>query len=138
MSDNGAESGYTQPPDQSNGEEIVFQIARQEKRILLEGEDGVKRRFVLKEGLGTLRGEWMNFMASRTKLDSKGGIIGMKDFRGMESWLIHRCLFDADTGKQVPQKDIEEWPASLQQRLFKMAQELNGLQADAAEAEKNA
>lgn len=116
---------------------IVRKLVRASKRVRLEGEDGVERLYTLREEPGTLRGEWMNFLATRQKIDNRTGtVVGMKDFRGMESWLISKCMY-TEQGQKVPQKEIEGWPAQLQRELFEACQKLNGLEDRSADL-KNA
>lgn len=60
---------------------------------------------------------------------------GMRDLTDFNARLIHLSLRDAG-GVRIPVDEIRMWRATTQKALFKMAQELSGLNDDEAEKEK--
>ena len=88
----------------------------------------------LRELDGTGRDEWMNFVASKAKFGPDGKPTGAKDFKGVYSFLLVRSLFK-DDGTPFTEKEINAWPSSAQEKLFKASQKLSGVDGEDAETE---
>lgn len=119
-------------PAPAGDEPIRFVLVRKERKVVLQGADGAEVHYVLKEMTGILRDRWMNALSKKVNV-STGKVT---DFTGQMASLIGSCLFDA-RGVPVPERDIQEFPASVQEALFKLCQEMNGLDKKSADEEKN-
>lgn len=108
---------------------ISFELVRQEIPLDL-GKTG-KPTHILREMDGEMRDAYLNALVR--KLDRSGeGKGSVKDFRGMQAALLSRCLFVVETGAPMPEAAIQALPAKTLQGLFKLAQDLNGLQDETA------
>lgn len=107
-------------------EPIKISVIRKSQPVNLEVEEGKEVLIYIKEMTGAQRDEYFNRMAARTKLDEKGEVIGVKDYKGLYSGLLSLCTYDAQ-GKQVTEKEIQDWPDTAQKALFDLARDLNNL-----------
>jgi hypothetical protein len=119
------------PPED---EVLVIRLQRKQKNVTIEDENGVVRPYVVREMMGNIRDQWLNTMAERMKLDKSGTPVGVKEFKGLQTSLICRCLYDQN-GKLIPETTIANWPASAQKALFEMCQKLSGLDDSAKDKE---
>jgi len=110
--------------------ELNFKLSREELPVILDGKN-----YKLKELTGKQRDTFLNNVGQRMNFVA-GKAQGMKSYDGLQSSLLALCLYD-DADKLVSEKDIQEYPASVQTKLFKAAQELNGLDEEAVEEAKN-
>lgn len=118
----------------------TISILRKSQPVDLEVEQGKVARFYVKEMSGAQRDEYLNKTAQKSRLDEKGDVVGLKDYRGLYSNLLSFCLYDADA-KPVAESKIQEWPDAAQKALYEMANDVNGMSkpdSDGAEGdEKN-
>ncbi len=105
---------------------LVIRLARRERRVTVEDEQGIAKTYAVREMMGNSRDQWLNGMAKRMKLDKNGAPVGVAEFGGLQASLIARCLYD-DQGKLVTEAVIAQWPASAQKALFEVCQDLSGL-----------
>lgn len=89
---------------------------------LTKGE--VKKPYSICEMTGTLRDQYLADTKSRTRMN--GDKMEMDSYEGLYADLLCRCLRDKD-GKLLTKQEVQEFPSSAQQTLFKEAQKLNGL-----------
>lgn len=107
-------------------EALRFSLKRAEIPVILETEDGTEKEYTLREMLGKDRDSYLNKMGSKLKMDSKGRVVGIKNYDGHMAILLIRCLFDEED-KLVTIDDVQKFPTKTQSDLFKAAQELNAL-----------
>jgi hypothetical protein len=105
---------------------IKISVIRKSQPVSLEVSEGEEILIYIKEMTGAQRDDYFNRMAARTKLDEKGEIVGVKDYKGLYSGLLSLCTYAAD-GKPVPEKEIQDWPDTAQKQLFELARDLNNL-----------
>jgi hypothetical protein len=113
-----------------------FSLRKRSIPIELEDEGGQVHVYTLKEPDGTGRDQILDKMNERAKVSKDGSPAGIKSFKGLHADLISKVLYDVDD-KPVSANVIQGWPASLQEKLFKMAQDLAGLGGKAEEEAKN-
>lgn len=104
----------------------TISILRKSQPVDLEIEEGKQVRFYVKEMSGAQRDEYLNKTAQKSRLDEKGDVVGLKDYRGLYSNLLSFCLYDADA-KPVAESKIQEWPDAAQKALYEMANDINGM-----------
>lgn len=93
--------------------------------IEIEQPDGQVRQCELRELSGAERNAYLN-VQSRKVVQKGDGTGQVKDFTGMCSDLLCRCLYD-DAGTAIAANIIDTWPSEMQLELFKEAQRLSGL-----------
>lgn len=118
-------------------EAIIFDdIIPEETPVEIPDEKGVRQRYVLREGDGSVSSRFANYTAKglRRKPDGTLYTEGLGD---AEAFLLSMCLYHAgpdgkvrlkdgkpDPGYLVPMVTIKGWPARVQDRLFREAQRL--------------
>lgn len=111
-------------------EDLNFTLTKTERPVVLDGE-----AYKLVEMGGKGRGAYLNSVGKRMKFVN-GKVCGMHRYDGMQADLLVMCLHGPD-GKLVSRAVIEEYPSSVQAKLFKAAQKLNGLDEESAKEAKN-
>ena len=106
-------------------------LDRIEKKIRLGGQ-----LYVIREMTGIQRDGWLTSMGGRVKSGADGKPSGLRSFENVQADLIFRCLYDA-SGNPVLLSVIQSWPASAQNKVFKLCQEINGLDEKSEEEVKN-
>ena len=101
---------------------LSFSLELKTEPVELDAE-----KYTLTELTGVTRDENMDSMRARMKFNDKGDAAGFTSFKGLQANLIHLSLTDKD-GKRVSIETIQSWPASVQNSLFKAAQELSALE----------
>jgi len=121
---------------ESNGElqELTFKDHQEPKVITIHHKDGSKKYTVNELEDGDKLANWMKSISKRMKRDGRGRVT-KADFKGMHAELIARCLRYQDTNKLVPYSVIKSWGANVQNNLFSLCQEINGLTDEIQEAE---
>lgn len=112
-----------------------FSTKRKSQIIPIEGEDGVERNYMLVELNGTGRDAYLNTLNKRIRIEGKEQTTHIREFTGMCSDLLSMCLLGPDS-RPVPAAEINDWPASMQMELFKMAQEMSGLDKEDKDKEE--
>lgn len=105
-------------------------------QVTLLGENGEEIRYELREPSGLARDEYLNILSSRIQQPGTGGKQDKRDFKGVQSSLLTKMLFDEE-GKMVKADVIDGWPARVRSALFAKAQALAGLGKPGEEAVKN-
>lgn len=110
-----------------------FELELKEQQVELDGD-----LFTIFELTGKQRDEYLNSVSQRVNYVN-GKAAGMKNLTGLQSSLIALCLKD-EAGKSVKETDIQQYPSSVQTKLFEIAQELSGLgkEEDPEKAEEEA
>jgi hypothetical protein len=116
---------------------LRLRLVRSEKPVEIEDAQGMVHTFTLREMVGLERDRWLNSMGDRVKVDGSGKMIGLRKFENMQASLITKCLYDQH-GQLVQEKVISTWPSTAQKALFEMCKEMNGLNDEDEEKEKNA
>ncbi len=98
--------------------------------VTLDGE-----KYTLIEMTGKQRDAFLDDIGGRMKFIA-GKSAGMKNYDGLQAFLVALCLIDKK-GDNVKKEVIQSYPSSVQTKLFKAAQELNGLDDESAEQVKN-
>ena len=111
-------------------EELKFSLQRKEIPVILDDKP-----FKLKELSGKQRDEFLNNLGKRMEY-VEGKVAGMTNYEGLQAALVSLCLHD-ENGEQVPESVVQDYPAIVQSKLFKAAQELNGLDEKAMDEAKN-
>lgn len=114
---------------------LRFTTTRKEQKIEIEDESGQPQEYIVREMMGVDRDLYMTFMSGKFRVDERGKVVGMKDFNGLQSDLIRRCLYGPD-GKPVEERKIKLWPASLQNAVHKLCRQINALDDDQEDVEK--
>lgn len=105
---------------------LEITLTRVEEPLRVRGAGGEILEYRIKEMTGTERDRYLNVMGSKVKTDANGKATGIRDFTGIMTALICRCLYGPD-GKLVTEKEISEWPSSAQKKIFERCQAVNGL-----------
>lgn len=63
----------------------------------------------------------------RKRMEFQGETPIMKQFIGVQSDLLKRCLYETGKDKPMTEKEIQDMPAKVVQTIYEAAQELNGL-----------
>lgn len=115
---------------------LTLSLEFQEIPLKIKGADGVERDYVLREMDGKERDGFLNVISNRQRVSGSGKVIGVKNNDELMAELIHRSLYD-DQGKRVPKKEIQSWPASVQNTLMLKAQKLSALDEESIQTAKN-
>lgn len=115
-------------------EPVKITLRRKTKPLDIEGEDGVVVQYTLKEMTGKLRDMWLNKLQKAVRYDEKSKQ-KVQDFEGVMAELISACAWTSG-GLPLPVAQVQEWPSSQQEVVFKICQQMNGLDKLAEEAEK--
>lgn len=93
------------------------------------------KSYKLREFDGVSRDAYVEFIFGCSELDEASGKRRITNPKGLETALLSRCLFDGED-KPVPPDVFDKWPERVRKELFKLAQELNGVQIDPEEIKK--
>lgn len=110
---------------------LVFTAKLKETPVEIDGAS-----YTLKELSGAQRDAYLDTVGERMRYDEKGNPKGIKTFKGMQAELICRSLTDSN-GVLVKKEVVSTWPASVQDGLFKAAQNLSELGNEAVDEAKN-
>jgi hypothetical protein len=112
-------------------EDLVFDLEREEQKVTISGKP-----FVLVELSGEERDSYLNDIGGRMRTEN-GKPAGIKNFNGMQAFLVSLSLRSMETGEPIPVniKEIQKWPARLVSKLFDKAKALSAL--DEEQKEKN-
>jgi protocatechuate 3,4-dioxygenase beta subunit len=101
------------------------------KVVHIKTKEGVVKQFQLRHMGGPELSAWMELFARRVKAERDGN----HDFDGFQAELITLCLYD-ENGSRVPASTIKAWHAHIQNGLYDLCQDMNGLTSDAREKAK--
>lgn len=111
-------------------EDLSFNLDREEQNVVIDG-----KKYVLIELTGAERDSYLNNVGNRLKTGVDGKPAGIKDFNGMQAFLVSLSLKCLETGNPVPVKinEIQQWPARVVKELFNKAKKLSALDEDGEE-----
>ena len=112
-----------------------FQLKFKKEEVEIEDTSGIVKKYTVNEVDGDVQGDYLEEQRDLLIME-KGVVTGMRTFKGTYPRLLKYVLRD-DKGELVKADVIGKWPASVQKSLFDIAQELNGLNAEAVEIAKN-
>lgn len=115
---------------------LVFDIDLQEQPVIVKRKDGTVKNYVLRELTGKQKGQYLNGMNTRLSISEDGKVTGIKNFDGIETSLLCRCLYNEE-GKLVSESELQELPARVLKQLFDAAQTLSGLNKEGTDKAKN-
>lgn len=121
-STNNAANGPAADPDAP----ISVRGFRREKKVEIEFEPGIPKRFVVREMLGADRQKWQKRQRARYGTDFQGQPAGVAEFEGMEADLISCCLFD-ENNRAVPASTVNGWGSSVQSFLYQLCLAINAI-----------
>jgi hypothetical protein len=111
---------------EGNGDElVVVTVKRKTRKVKIEGDDGTVRDYTLMEMMGKDRDVYNNDRARRWKTNDQGVVVGVTDLTNQYSALISLCLYD-ETGKRVPEMQVQTWPVTAQEVLHEACLKING------------
>ena len=122
------------PPTKPAGMDFELEFESLPVRIR-NPQSGEVEEYLLVELSGVDRDKYMNLMGKRLVVVGKGSKIS--DYTNLEAELISRSLKHVDSGKFVAVDKIKHWPAKVISKLFKEAQRISGLDAEATAEAKN-
>src|SRR5262245_53402741 len=105
---------------------LKFETKFKSVPVTIAGSDGKEQQYELRELSGDARDEYVQDTGNRVRFGADGKPAGLKDFKGMQAKLISMSLFDAQ-GKNVPAKEINNWPATIVSALYKECQKISAL-----------
>src|SRR6266567_4406880 len=105
-------------------ESLSFDLATKVTPVVLKNGEGEKT-YELREMTSLFRDQFLDKLATRTRLDAQGRPVGLNKFEGLQAELLNRCLYRED--KLVSVQEIQSWPSSVVSELYKKAQEINHL-----------
>jgi len=117
-------------------EALKFSLQKQVIPVEMETGPNMVETYHLVELTGKERDKYLDGMSGKMKYNPKGEPIGLKTFKGLQSSLLCLCLEDANE-KKVKESDLEKYPASVVNDLFKAAQKLNALDEEGQKEAKN-
>ena len=117
-------------------EVLEFTLDLEEQSVVVKRKDGVAKTYTLRELTGRQKGLYLNTMSNRLSVSEDGKVTGIKNFEGLESSLLSKCLFNEEN-KPVTDAELQEFPARVLRKLFDAAQILSGLNSEGVEKAKN-
>jgi hypothetical protein len=105
---------------------IVLELVRKTLEVTLKMPDDVTVNAELREFDGKQRDAFMNKNKGKTqRIDGK--TVEVTDYTGSYSLLLSYTLFNVDAKRYFTEVEIQAWPSSVQERLFTLSRDLNGL-----------
>lgn len=120
-----------QPPEEP---EVVFRVRQRPKPVTIEGEDGRRKKYTVREMSGDEQAWWLKAGSRRFRVDRNGKPL-RQDYAGMHEDLICLCLYD-EAGAKVPRSTVERFGVALKNQLFALCQSVNKMTAQAEEEEE--
>ena len=103
----------------------TFSLARKTQPVNIE-MDGETVEWKIRELTGAERDEYLMTMRKRFNKDADGQPTSMREFKDAQTTLLHLTMVN-ENGDTFTMDDIRNWPASLQNYLFGVSQELSKL-----------
>lgn len=95
--------------------------------VTIQDREGNNIDMELAEMTAALRDSYLGKVSLRMRRTEDGKVAGLEKFDGMQAELVTLCLRRKDTGVFVPASEIQAWPSSAVQQLYKAAQDMNHL-----------
>jgi hypothetical protein len=109
--------------------DLKFQLRNKTREVTIETNEGDELKFEVRELKAAVREKYMDGLSRRLLLDSKGNIIGLKKYEGMQMDLLTICMVN-EKGEPVTRAVLDSWPSSTVTALFHAAQCINGLRKE--------
>lgn len=109
--------------------ELKFQLRNKTREVTIETNEGDEMKFEVRELKAAVREKYMDNLSRRLTLDSKGNIIGLKKYEGMQMDLLTICMVN-EKEEPVTRAMLDAWPSSTVTALFHAAQCINGLRKE--------
>jgi hypothetical protein len=103
-------------------EALVFRLKKQEQEIMIDDV-----QYVLSELDGMERDSYLNDIGNRMHVGTDKKSTVVKNFSGMQAFLVSLSLRVVETGKNVPVETIQKWPARVIKKLHDLAVEFSAL-----------
>jgi hypothetical protein len=108
---------------------IVLELVRKTLEVTLKMPDDTTVSAELREFDGKQRDAFMNKNKGKTqRIDGK--TVEVTDYTGSYSLLLSYTLFNVDAKRYFTEVEIQAWPSSVQERLFTLSRDLNGLKSE--------
>lgn len=82
------------------------------------------RSYILREADGEATVKYENARLRYTEVQGDR-VVAVDGMSNTQPLLVSLCLFDAETGKPVPEDTIRKWPGRVQKSLFERAKEIS-------------
>lgn len=112
---------------------LDFSLETVKHPVVLRVPGSAALSFELRELTAAGRDTYLDRLNARLQIGKDGNAAGLKRFEGMQAELLTLCLFHTDGKQTVTAQEIQKWPASVVNDLFKAAQEINHLNEEKAE-----
>ncbi len=118
-------------------ESIQLKLVTNHIPVVLQSPDGTEESYELREMTAAGRDSYLTKLGERTRLNTEGKPVGLKNFDGVQAELLALCFYNSK-GERVSMKLIQTWPAAAVTTLYKAAQKLNHIgQEEEKTPEKN-
>ncbi len=108
---------------------LVLELVRKTIEVTLKMPDDTTINAELREFDGKQRDAFMNKNKGKTqRID--GNTVEVTDYTGTYSLLLSYTLFNVDAKRYFTEVEIQAWPSSVQETLFKTSRDLNKLQSE--------
>lgn len=114
----------------------TLKLSLSKKDVKIEDKNGNVKTYTVSEMTEKERDDYLQAIGSKMELDKAGTPKTMKDWRGLQSSLVSRCLRD-ENGEPVSEKEIKKYPAKTVSALYKIAQDLNAMSGLGKQQVKN-
>jgi hypothetical protein len=118
-------------------EVLEYDLTLQEIPFTLK-QNGVPTKYILRELDGMTRDRHLTTVVGRSKLGDDGRVTGIRDLTNFQAALLVLCVTRAVGGEPVTLPEVQAWPARVQNDLYRRAEKLSGIGAEAEKAAKNA
>lgn len=115
---------------------LEFQLKLKEVPVDITNVEGQTATHYLRELSGAQRDAFLNEIGGRIKFNAAGKMQGLKDYTDLQTGFLALCFYD-DANVIVSKEVLREYPASVLEKLFEVAQKLSGLDKGAKDKAKN-
>lgn len=129
-------------PETAKAKKTKFVLIRREERITLQGADGREEDYLVREMTGPDRDAYLQDMLNRTKRNPDG-TTSITQAGNLQSFLVSKCLYSTTVKTadgqpaRVTMQEINLWPVTVLDAVFKLCQEVSGLDENKDESVKN-
>jgi len=109
---------------------VALRLRRREQVVDLEDEQGLPRRYVVREMTGLERDQFVQATEARTRRDPAGKVTS-RTSEGLSQLLLSLALRD-ETGVAVARATLDGWPTTTVEALAEVALTLSGFREDGA------
>ncbi len=114
----------------------TFRLKLKEVPIRLVGAtDGMTRNYTIRQMTGVIRDAYLEWQRQRVDRHEDGSV-KILNYMDLEAHLIALMLHD-DKGVPVPITEIRQYPDEIQEELFRICNNVQGMGKEGLEAAKN-